>query len=339
MPLPGKTRNPLTTGVALLLWLAASGVSAWIIFSFLLPQDLSRTTPVYARFVEMSFFGRVLIFHLSLMLLTTCVAALLLKRWRLCVFTVLMALIGLFPDPRSFVQKSQTTVGSNLRIMSMNLKYTHVNAELFVDQVRKYNPDILVLQDYTPFAESTLRQAFDGDYLHRYLQPYTLQGLAIFSRRPFVGGKPVATFTNTRRQLRAVIALDGKPVIIYIEHPYSPRSHQRIISNRLATLDLAQQVAAEKYPVIVAGDFNFTERTPNEQALKEVGLSDAFEIAGHGRGSTWPVEPQWRSWLPGFRIDHVFVSHQLTCTQFFVGDYDGSDHLPIVADVGVWRSR
>jgi endonuclease/exonuclease/phosphatase (EEP) superfamily protein YafD len=44
-------------------------------------------------------------------------------------------------------------------------------------------------------------------------------------------------------------------------------------------------------------------------------------------------------WLPGVRIDHIFVSNQLTFTQFFVGEHDGSDHLPIVADVGVWRSR
>ena len=63
-------------------------------------------------------------------------------------------------------------------------------------------------------------------------------------------------------------------------------------------------------------------------------MADGFELAGHGRGSTWPVEPQWMQWLPGVRIDHVFVSPQLTCTQFIVGEYDGSDHLPVIADIG-----
>jgi len=149
------------------------------------------------------------------------------------------------------------------------------------------------LQDYTPFAEVALNRAFAADYANRFLQPYTLQGLAIYSRRPFIDGPPQATFSKTRRQMRAVIELDGQPMVIYVEHPYSPRSGRRIINNRLATLDLAQQVQAEKYPVIIAGDFNFSDCTPNEDALKAVGLRDSFELAGHGRGSTWPVEPQW----------------------------------------------
>ena len=92
---------------------------------------------------------------------------------------------------------------------------------------------------------------------------------------------------------------------------------------------------AETLPVIAAGDFNFTQETPNEAALKNVGLQDGFEQSGQGRGSTWPVDPPWMQWLPGVRIDHIFVSRQLTCTHFFVGGYDGLDHLPIVADVGV----
>jgi endonuclease/exonuclease/phosphatase family metal-dependent hydrolase len=50
------------------------------------------------------------------------------------------------------------------------------------------------------------------------------------------------------------------------------------------------------------------------------------------------VLPRWRAWLPGVRIDHVFLTPQLTCTRDAVGGFDGSDHLPIFADVGLART-
>ena len=67
-------------------------------------------------------------------------------------------------------------------------------------------------------------------------------------------------------------------------------------------------------------------------------MDKLLDIAGVGRGSTWPVLPRWRAWLPGVRIDHVFLTPQLTCTRDAVGGFDGSDHLPIYADVGLGTS-
>jgi endonuclease/exonuclease/phosphatase (EEP) superfamily protein YafD len=314
-------------------------IVGFLIFSYALPQDLSRTTPIYSRLVQASFFGRVLTFHLALLLAGLAALAFVFRRWRLGLLAGLVSLLSFSPSLKPLLRDNPpSAAAARFRIMSMNLKYTHAQPELIVDQIRKFKPDVLVLQDYTPFAESALRAAFSTEYPHRFVQPNTLQGLAIYSRMPFAA-RPQATFTKTRRQMRAVVRIDGKPIVIYIEHPYSPRTGQRIMNNRLATLDLAMQAAAETSPVVVAGDFNFTGNTPNEDALKDAGLEDGFELAGHGRGSTWPVEPRWMRWLPGVRIDHIFVSRELTCTQFFVGDYDGSDHLPIVADVGMRPSR
>ncbi len=323
---------------AALLWVAGSVVILLLLFSYLLPQDLSRNTPIYSRLVQLSFFGRVLTFQLSLLLIVIAIFALPLRRWRLAIATMCAGVVAVAPTLLALLPHDPpAAVGPTLRLMSMNLKYTHEHAELFVDQVRRFNPDVLVVQDYTPYAQTALARAFGTDYPYRFLQPNSLQGLAIYSRKPFVEARPVAVFNKTRRQLRAVIRDGQQRYVIYVEHPFSPRSSQRIINNRLATVDLTKQVAVETLPVIVAGDFNFTAETPNESAMKDVGLKDGFELAGRGRGATWPMQPRWKQWLPGVRIDHIFVSRQMTCTRFFVGAYDGSDHLPIVADVGLTR--
>jgi endonuclease/exonuclease/phosphatase (EEP) superfamily protein YafD len=334
-----RLRSVFARGLAALLWLTATSIIALLIFSCALPQDLTRTTAVYTRLVQIAFFGRVLTFHLAILLAGITAIALPLRRWRLCVLSGVAWLIAFCPSPLSLIPRHPPPiVGSHLRLMSMNLKYTHADPELIVDQIRRFNPDVLLVEDYTPFAESALARHLGSDYPHRCLKPNFLEGLAIYSRRPFEG-EPTEIFTDEVRQMRGVIKLDGSPLVIYLEHPFSPRSLQRIIGNRRATAYIAQEVMSEQDPVIVAGDFNFTSSTPNAEALQAAGLRDAFDLAGHGRGSTWPVEPRWLRWLPGFRIDHVYVSRSLSCKQFFVGEYDGSDHPPIVADVGTWRSR
>ena len=156
----------------------------------------------------------------------------------------------------------------------------------------------------------------------------------LYSRLPF-DGPPTVDAHGHRRQIRAVIRVGGKPVALYVLHPLSPRTQRRILWNRLSTADLAEQVRREPLPVILAGDFNFTAETSNAAALTGLGFSDAFDLAGRGRGSTWPVRPRWTAWLPGVRIDHVYLSPALTCARYATGGYVGSDHLPIVADVAL----
>jgi endonuclease/exonuclease/phosphatase (EEP) superfamily protein YafD len=321
--------------LAVTLWIVTFAFIFVLVFSYVLPQDLGRNNQPYTILVVISFFGRVLTFQMGLVLCASALCAIALRRTKLLVITASLALVCLFPTLRSFLPHSVPPIsGARLRVMSMNLKYTQAHGDLIDSQILHYKPDVLALEDYTPFAQTTIETSTGNTYPYRQFYFNYLQGLAIYSRLPFVG-TPTTTFNNARREMRAVILFQNRPLTIYVEHPYSPRSMRRIMNNRMATLDLASQVMKEKNQVIAAGDFNFTETTANEAALKLVGLADGFETAGQGRGSTWPVEPRWKQWLPGVRIDHVFFSPGLTCTWFGVGQYDGSDHLPVIADIAI----
>ena len=90
---------------------------------------------------------------------------------------------------------------------------------------------------------------------------------------------------------------------------------------------------AEKLPYIVSGDFNFPETAPQHANLKRAGVREAHELAAIGRGATWPVNSIFRYIVPGVRIDHIYLSPQLTATTCRTGVGRGSDHRPVVADL------
>jgi endonuclease/exonuclease/phosphatase (EEP) superfamily protein YafD len=68
------------------------------------------------------------------------------------------------------------------------------------------------------------------------------------------------------------------------------------------------------------------------RAIEGAGFHDAFVEAGVGRGSTWPVNGIFR-YLPGIRLDHVFLSPRLACRTIRTGTGYGSDHRPLVAEI------
>ena len=315
-------------------WGLGTALLAAEVFAYALPQRLTDTAEPYARLATAAFFGRVFTFHVGLVLGTLALLALALRRRRLATVAAVAAVACLWSTGRACLPRHPApAAGRAVRVMAMNTKYTNRDAADIIAQVRRFNPDLLAVEEFASPVRKAIDGALVGDYPFRCLRPYGGIGLALYSRLPFEGGPPEVTTTGVRLQIRAVVAIGGRPVAVYVVHPLSPRTERRVLANRLSTADLADQLRREPLPVVVAGDLNFTAETPNAAALTGVGLTDAFDLAGWGRGSTWPVRPRWTGWPPGVRIDHVYLSPGLTCTRYFTGGYVGSDHLPIVADV------
>jgi len=70
--------------------------------------------------------------------------------------------------------------------------------------------------------------------------------------------------------------------------------------------------------------------------IHALGLRDAHDLAGFGRGATWPVRRWWR-YVPGLRLDHIYVSDAFAVTESRTGVGRGSDHRPVSATLG-WAS-
>src|SRR5262245_25992548 len=83
-------------------------------------------------------------------------------------------------------------------------------------------------------------------------------------------------------------------------------------------------------PVIMLGDFNCTPWSP---AFAELEARSRLRNSQLGFGTN----PTWPTYLPGMQlpIDHCLLSASLVAVDRFVGPAFGSDHYPLVVDVGV----
>jgi endonuclease/exonuclease/phosphatase (EEP) superfamily protein YafD len=94
---------------------------------------------------------------------------------------------------------------------------------------------------------------------------------------------------------------------------------------------MQQAVSLSSLPVIVAGDFNM----PADSTIyREVWgrYLNAFSEKGTGYGRT--VFESMRGIKVGVRIDHILAGNGLGIRVCETGPDVGSDHLPLIADIG-----
>jgi endonuclease/exonuclease/phosphatase (EEP) superfamily protein YafD len=97
---------------------------------------------------------------------------------------------------------------------------------------------------------------------------------------------------------------------------------------------LVDRVDGEPLPAVFAGDFNFTPRSAQAGRLRRAGLTEAHALGGRWRGATWPATGA-AALSPGIRLDQAYMTGELACVRSRVLGRNGSDHCPIVVDIGV----
>lgn len=226
---------------------------------------------------------------------------------------------------------SETLVAPRFRVYSANIQFAAADWEQVAGQVAASAADVVVLQELTPTALAVVRRsgALAG-YEHAFVdaRPRSFGG-GIWSRWPLCDTRScdVAGLPMTR----AAVELDGGRVQIVNVHTRSPlagglaRWHAQLAA-------LADMVAAERGPLVLAGDFNATFGNPGFRRLLRQGLGDAHVLAGRGLAPSWPC-----GWLlpPLFRLDHVLVSDGLVVLDAGVGDCAESDHRAVWADLAL----
>jgi endonuclease/exonuclease/phosphatase (EEP) superfamily protein YafD len=276
-------------------------------------------------------------FHLGLVLLAIVGAALVRRRKRLALVALPPLLFTLGPALLQFVpQRPEPSVEPRFRVMTANLLMVNGDTDGIIGEVRAAKPDLLLLQEYTAGWHQAFQSAIAADY------PYSSVvmrddsfGIAVYSRTPFVGDVD-QRFPLGRagvEQMRGEIEVGRQRLAFYDVHLLPPRTLLYTGEHRLQLADLVDALKNEKLPYVVCGDFNFPDLSPQQSALKRAGAREAHQLAGYGRGATWPVNGPFRYIVPGVRIDHVYLSPQLTATTCETGEGRGSDHRPVVVDV------
>jgi endonuclease/exonuclease/phosphatase (EEP) superfamily protein YafD len=243
-----------------------------------------------------------------------------------------------------------------VRFMTYNIKsYRAVFKEGgFVplnNEIEQHQPDILVMQD----AREVSRVG-DLPYGMREVLPrhklYAHGQYAVASRFPVSGCGPADMSDPSQKNekfeyVRCTVNIDGTRVDLVTAHLLTPREglnatrEDRLQSleewrdNFAARLGQAERIATAltplKRPTILAGDLNAPEHSVVVRTLLDLGLRDAFSVAGRGWGFT-----HGHSLQPGvsfLRIDHILVSPEIGVRDARIGWRGGSEHRPVVADL------
>ena len=91
---------------------------------------------------------------------------------------------------------------------------------------------------------------------------------------------------------------------------------------------LAEEIDASPFPVVLCGDFNDTPNSYTYQQLS-AGLTDSFMASGSGFGNSYIGK------LPSFRIDYILYDENFQSTEFKRDLVRFSDHFPISCYLGL----
>ena len=106
----------------------------------------------------------------------------------------------------------------------------------------------------------------------------------------------------------------------------SPNDHHRIQEVETLVQSATDPSASNGY-VLIGGDFNSEPETRTISRMTEIGFFDSFDLCGSGPGGTYPTTD------PVKRIDYLFTSRNISCTEALVVDYRASDHRPLVVSI------
>jgi endonuclease/exonuclease/phosphatase family metal-dependent hydrolase len=210
--------------------------------------------------------------------------------------------------------------------------------------VRSLDPDIVALQELTPEAVTRLRRSLAG----RYAYCHGGWPAIVFSRLPIRAGCTLRFPSGGSDAQRVEIEIAGRTLVLFNVHITRPgheldglarlrlvRDYDPTRRDTHAALVQAH-VGRALPPCVLAGDLNATEWS-HPYRLITARLVDAYRETRRGWGNTYSVSlrrGRWHLRIPVARIDYVFHSCELVAFEARLGPNCGSEHLPVVADLG-----
>ncbi len=222
------------------------------------------------------------------------------------------------------------------------------NLQQVADLVRSTRADVVMLQE----VDRGTRRSGNVDQLQALIEGTGLAGvfgrtldydggtygIAMLSRRGFLYDNtfPLAV---TPVQARAGGSHEPRGALLTVAATragrwYAMTTHldaSREDSYRLQEVDgvtaLVKARVSDETPLLVGGDFNSEPDSAVQQRLRAAGLRDAWRECGHGDGFTYPAG------TPAKRIDYLFLTATLRCTEARVIETRASDHRPLLVTV------
>jgi endonuclease/exonuclease/phosphatase (EEP) superfamily protein YafD len=267
-------------------------------------------------------------------LIGAALVALLLRRPRLAAIAAAFAAVNfaVLGIPLSGSVTAAPTVPTRpaLRLVVANVEVGNEDFAAVRRLVAQTRPDVFGVTELTPTMAQHLAQlpGYRASVVEARQDAY---GIGVFSRVPLLSAKVVHFPSDGPATVVARLRVSGKTVTVVVTHVHTPFAGSIHVRQLDALAGATRSQLGKR--VVVCGDFNTPPWTaPLRHFAAEARLRDLYGSRAWS-GYSWPT---WGSFLR-VPLDNCFVSNGVAVTDHHDGPNVGSDHRPLVVDVGVAR--
>ena len=231
-----------------------------------------------------------------------------------------------------------------ITVMTANVGAGLASVGEIEEAVRKADADIIAFEELPREQGKQLTATFADRYPASASFGDGHEGRGILSRYPLTSAHTVEIATG-RPDVVALVDVDGLELTVVVAHPrpqkLSPGGLFFAFGSLRQMLRLGQNTV-DSAPAVLLGDFNMTPRHPGYARLRDLGLVDAFGVAGKGLGLTFPTRVGVTKWsrneriarskiVPLVRFDYVWCTPDITVEAAWIGPDTGADHATVMA--------
>ena len=226
-----------------------------------------------------------------------------------------------------------------LKILSANVHSSNLDHASLLALIGRERPDVVLLMELTSDwidALAPLRATYPvrqvvADDAGNF-------GIGVWSRLPADDARLVVRQHRVEPSLDDVahaeltLRLNGHRVRVVGVHPLPPLVPRMSAARDDLLRAIADEVAADASPTIVAGDLNATRYCRiTRDVCSRAGLRDAMP----GVRFSWPTTAA--GFALGIKIDQILASREWRVVDAHAGPNVGSDHLPMIATLQLAR--
>lgn len=269
-------------------------------------------------------------FSLSLLL---CVTLFVILKNRLLFSLSLAALCFSLLGPLSFYLPHKINPRKveirTITVFTANILGINRESQNLLDEIAKYDPDIIVLQEVRPWWSQELAPL-------EIAYPYTIQyprddnfGLQIMSKLPLTDEKIFKVVEEGTSSILTTVVTGHGDFKLLTTHPFPPVSSELKKLRDEQLIALTKVIQQQRLPLILVGDLNSTPYSFPYRYITRNGLMQNCAM-GFGVKHTWNLftVPPISIW-----IDHCLHTDGIEVISSKVGNSIGSDHLPIINQI------
>ena len=231
----------------------------------------------------------------------------------------------------SDVTAEMTTAQNTVGILLANVLITNRSADKFLEIVRQRDPDMVLTMEVDDWWVAQLKP-LEQQYAHVVNFPTeNAYGMSLYSKFPLEDTELKFFNHEDVPSIHTQVTLpSGKRFWFHGVHPVAPVPSKEYPDNKgekeVALGMVADMVAEEKLPAIVAGDFNDVSWSHTARLFGRQGRLNNVRL-GRGLYNTFDATSPIMRWP----LDHYFVTGEFRMVELERLPRFGSDHFPMYA--------